>query len=108
MINNNPDVAYSKSQLQIIEPNKIMAKKKSIRPIARKRSKDVYIIDKITDKRKVNNKVEYLVTWKGFDNEVSTWEPRTQLIQDGQLGIITAFKNNPKLKKRTQNTNFKI
>ena len=67
--------------------------------LTKKKGKDVYIIDKIIDKRKVKNKVEYLVTWKGFDSEDSTWEPRTQLIEDGQLGIITTFENNQKLKK---------
>ena len=99
LLNNNPNIAYRKDQIQIILPSEIMPHKKNIRPKGSKKGKDVYIIDKIIDKRKVKNKVEYLVTWKGFDVEDATWEPRTQLIQDGQLGIITTFENNQKLKK---------
>ena len=76
-----------------------MPNKKEIRPLLKKNNKDMFIIDKIIDKRKVKNKVEYLVMWKGFDIEDSTWETRTQLIQDGQLGIITSFEQSKKSKK---------
>jgi len=36
----------------------------------------------IIDKRKVNNKVEYLVQWKGYKKEDNTWEPRKTLMED--------------------------
>jgi Chromo (CHRromatin Organisation MOdifier) domain len=92
IIDNNPNVAYRKDQLQIIQPNEIMPNKKAIRPLTKKKGKDVYIIDKIIKKRKHNNKIEYMVTWKGYDIEDATWEPRLQLIQDGQIEIIKNFE----------------
>ena len=37
IIDNNPNVAYRKDQLQIIQPNEIMPNKKAIRPLTKKK-----------------------------------------------------------------------
>ncbi len=57
VLDSNPNVAYKKDQLQIIQPNEIMPDKKVIRSMARKKGKDMYIIEKIIDKK--NIKIRY-------------------------------------------------
>ena len=75
-----------------------MPNKNSIRPLAVKKNKNVYIIDRLTQKRKNKGKIEYLVNWKGFDVSDATWEPRTQLIEDGMIDMIKAFETEKKQK----------
>ena len=67
-----------------------MPDKKTIRPLTTKQNKNVYIINKLIQKRKNKGKIEYLVDWKGFDESDQTWEPRTQLIEDGMIDMIKA------------------
>jgi chromobox protein 1 len=69
-----------------------MPDKKTIRPLTTKQNKNVYIINKLIQKRKNKGKIEYLVDWKGFDESDQTWEPRTQLIEDGMIDMIKAFE----------------
>jgi len=69
-----------------------MPDKKTIRPLTTKQNKNVYIINKLIQKRKNKGKIEYLVNWKGFDVSDQTWEPRTQLIEDGMIDMIKAFE----------------
>jgi len=45
-----------------------------------KPTKDKYEVEKIVNKRKVNNRVEYLVKWKNYNNTFNQWIKRTQLI----------------------------
>jgi len=40
---------------------------------------DEYIVDAIVDKRIRNNKVEYLLKWKGYDELNNTWEPKKHI-----------------------------
>ncbi len=69
-----------------------MPDKKTIRPLATKQNNNVYIINKLVQKRKNKGKIEYLVNWKGFDVSDQSWEPRTQLIEDGMIDMIKAFE----------------
>ena len=98
ILDNNANVAYRKDQIQIILSNETMPNKNSIRPLAVKKNKKVYIIDRLTQKRKNKGKIEYLVNWKGFDVSDATWEPRTQLIEDGMIDMIKAFETEKKQK----------
>ena len=42
-------------------------------------SNDIYYIEKILDKRKVNGKPEYKIKWEGYPLNQSTWEPLENL-----------------------------
>lgn len=57
-----------------------------------------FIVEKIVDKR-VNKvgKTEYLVKWKGFDNNDNTWELEEALVEDViSLAAIKSYKSEPK------------
>jgi Chromo (CHRromatin Organisation MOdifier) domain len=48
-----------------------------------------YLVETILDSRMVRNKIQYLVTWKGYPIYESTWEPEenmqgSQAIEDIQ------------------------
>jgi hypothetical protein len=40
---------------------------------------DVYDVETILDSRKVNNAVQYLIKWKGYEHTDNTWEPLQHL-----------------------------
>ena len=44
----------------------------------------VYIVERIVDRRKVKNKVEYLIKWSGYSSDENTWEPEDN-VQDTSL-----------------------
>jgi hypothetical protein len=46
-----PNVAYTKDQLHIVQPDEVQPDKIRKRPIGKKMNKDVYIIEKIIDKK---------------------------------------------------------
>ena len=41
----------------------------------------LYPIEKILDKRKANNRIEYKIKWEGYPIKQSTWEPIENLQQ---------------------------
>ena len=54
----------------------------------------MFIVEKLVDKRKNKNKIEYLVKWEGYPTSKNTWEPRTslnqtipQIIKDFEKGL---------------------
>src|SRR5437016_2157210 len=40
-----------------------------------------YIVEKRISKRKVGNKIEYLIKWQNYPDSENTWESRTELMK---------------------------
>jgi hypothetical protein len=66
-----PNVAYTKNQLQKVNPSEKAPGKSVLRK---------HFVEKIIDKEKRKGKIYYLVKWVGWDKP--TWEPRATLIKD--------------------------
>ena len=43
---------------------------------------ELYIIERIIDHRRHKGKREYLIQWKGYDEDENTWEPADTIEQD--------------------------
>lgn len=59
--------------------------------LAKNEKASKYTVEKIIDVRTRNKKKEYLVKWKGYTTDKSTWEPASNLIEDGFGPEIKAF-----------------
>ena len=40
---------------------------------------DIYFIERILDRRRVNDRLEYKIKWEGYPMSQSTWEPLSNL-----------------------------
>ncbi|XP_060859436.1 chromobox protein homolog 3-like [Metopolophium dirhodum] len=60
---------------------------------------DEYIVEKIVDKRVINNKVEYFLKWHGYDETTNTWEPEENLHCEE---LIRDFEQKQKEKDRNK------
>ncbi|RWS24196.1 chromobox-like protein 5 [Leptotrombidium deliense] len=60
-------------------------------------SDDVYDVEEIKAKRVVSGRTEYLVKWKGYDEE--SWEPSANILDDE---LIREFTNNHGKKRGRQ------
>ena len=67
------DVAYTRQQLQVVANDEV-------KPVDKSNKK--FIVEKIINKRKLNNRIEYLVKWQNYKDSENSWEPRTDLIKD--------------------------
>jgi hypothetical protein len=65
-----PNASYSESEL---------------RPATEKTEE--YEVERILDKKKIKNKIFYLVKWKGYKKDESTWQPKTELMEDAPRKI---------------------
>ena len=68
--------------------------------IPAKRQEKTYLVKQIIDRKVQGNITYYKVWWKGYLKHQSTWEPVTQLIDDGFLNHIKQFNENLKKKKK--------
>jgi hypothetical protein len=80
LTSNNDDVARTKNQLQVVSGNEEEPDPKFIRG-----NPEHYIVSKILDKRKLKNKVQYKVKWKGYPESEATWINREELDRTKEL-----------------------
>jgi len=64
-----------------ISENEVLPSHKDIRPIIDD-GIEKYIVESIVDKKKIKNKIYYLVKWAGYPDSANTLEPRNKLILD--------------------------
>ena len=83
VLNNLPNVSFTAKQL-----------------IPAKRQERTYLVKQIIDRKVQGNITYYKVWWKGYLKRQSTWEPATQLIDDGFLNHIKLFNENLKKNKK--------
>jgi hypothetical protein len=84
IVSHYPNVAYMESELKS----------------ATGETEEKWEVQAIRDKRKVGNKIEYLVKWKGYKVVESTWETRTELIKDGLQEMINEYEDSLKKPKK--------
>ena len=77
MVNEPDKVAYTRTQLQLVDKDKKKLKREEI-------PEGYYEVDKLLDKRIRNNKIQYKVKYKGYDtsDENTRWIYRADLIED--------------------------
>ena len=93
LLDNDPDTAYTKNQLQIISPNEELPDKKIL-----KGKEPKYIIEKILGEKLLKKKKHYLVKWKGWIDP--TYEPAKQVEEDVPE-LVDQYKKN-KLKNKNK------
>lgn len=69
-----PNVSYSKYELILSNEND-----------------SKFQVKKLIDKKRIRGRIHYLVWWKGKKKSESTWEPETNLIEDGLEDEINEF-----------------
>ena len=83
VLNDLPNVSFTAKQL-----------------IPAKRQQKTYLVKQIIDRKVQGNITYYKVWWKNFLKNQSTWEPVTQLIDDGFTDHIKAYNESLKKKKK--------
>ena len=68
--------------------------------IPAKKQHKTYLVKEIIGRKVQGGVTYYLVHWKGYLKNQSTWEPVTQLIDDGFIDHIKAYNENLKKKKK--------
>ena len=65
-------------------------------------SDDIYVVEKILDKRILeNDQVEYFLKWFGYDEEDATWEPEENVFCKD---LIKQYESNRKFTEPQENT----
>jgi hypothetical protein len=77
------NIYYSKNELQEVKDDERYIPSKTI---------EKYIVEKLLKKKKIKNKIYYLVKWAGYSHAHNTYEPRDNLIADGLQDMIDDFE----------------
>ncbi|CAK1549592.1 unnamed protein product [Leptosia nina] len=64
-------------------------------------SEEEYVVEKVLNKRTVKGKTQYLLKWKGYKEEESTWEPVDNLDCEE---LIRVFEESRKEKEKPKKT----
>lgn len=80
-------VAYTKNQLQIVTDDEQMPLESVVVG-----DDEYYIPEKIIGKKKMNNRIYYLIKWKDYPKSESTWEPRTKFNEDYPV-MVRQYEN---------------
>lgn len=59
-----------------------------------------YVVQKIIGKKRIKNKIHYLVHWKGYLKKDATWHLKTELLKDGVDEYIEEYENELKNKNK--------
>ena len=104
-VDDDEQTAYTKGQLLPVNPSHERAPTKSkIRP---HKGEDIWLVDRLVDRKTVGRVVKYKVRWKGFDEEDDTYETRASLMKYVPE-LIEEYENpKPKTKSRKKKTNKK-
>ena len=65
-------------------------------PAKAEETEEKYEVKKIIDKKTIKKVIHYLVWWKGYPKNKSTWEKRVDLIDDGLSDIVEAYDTSHK------------
>ena len=100
-VDDDEQTAYTKGQLLPVNPSHERAPTKSkIRP---HKGEDIWLVDRLVDRKTVGRVVKYKVRWKGFDEEDDTYETRASLMKYVPE-LIEEYENpTPKTKPRKRN-----
>ena len=82
IVDDDETVAYTKNQLQVVPISESKPRLSAILPVERKKGKEVYHVEKLIDRKKIDNRIKFKVRWKGFSSKHDTWQKRTELIED--------------------------
>jgi hypothetical protein len=52
---------------------------------ARKPKRDVFLLDRIVERRRRAGRNEFLVKWQGYTDEHNSWEPEENIFDDDEL-----------------------
>ncbi|KPI98508.1 PREDICTED: chromobox protein homolog 1-like [Papilio xuthus] len=64
-------------------------------------SEEEYVVEKVLDKKIVKGKIQYLLKWKGYREDESTWEPVENLDCEE---LIKTFEESRKEKEKSKKT----
>lgn len=94
-LENDDSVAYTKNQLMPYNEEQVKEQGyKVIRPVGEKEGYKIYVAEKIVDKRKFRNRIEYLVKWEGFPSSANTWETAVVMREDAPE-LVDEFEGEP-------------